>query len=99
MKNSPKGEIPWDLYFDFYQADAIAGISGGTTIQYIDIAGGTTFTQVPIGVAIISDNTFAVPLVCKNTSGKYTIRALDVNGSDFYVYTPSASSKFRVFYI
>ena len=36
MKNSPKGEIPWDLYFDFYQADAIAGISGGTTIKYID---------------------------------------------------------------
>ena len=25
MKNSPKGEIPWDLYFDFYQVDAIAG--------------------------------------------------------------------------
>ena len=36
MKNSPKGEIPWDLYFDFYQADAIARISGGTTIKYID---------------------------------------------------------------
>ena len=41
MKNSPKGEIPWDLYFDFYQADAIAGISTGTIIKYIDTQANT----------------------------------------------------------
>ena len=45
MKNSPKGEIPWDLYFDFYQADAIARISGGTTIKYIDTQ---TYTDLNI---------------------------------------------------
>ena len=27
MKNSPKGEIPWDFYFDFYLTDAFTNWS------------------------------------------------------------------------
>ena len=44
MKNSPKGEIPWDLYFDFYQADAITG-SGENWVDYSSMLTKSQYTS------------------------------------------------------
>ena len=95
MKNSPKGEIPWDLYFDFYQDDAITGISGGTTIKYID-----TQTNTDINITNILGFIFTEPFY-SGTRGLI----LGYNGSNKHIFVVNASggitttvANIRVFY-
>ena len=90
MKNSPKGEIPWDFYFDFYQADAIAGISTGTTIKYIDTQTNTYIsisnilgfepictTSTPFGFAIFRTGSNTC-ICCIDANGNMQILKFDI---------------------
>ena len=81
MKNSPKGEIPWDFYFDFYQAGAIAGISTGTTIKYIDTQTNTYISISNIlGFEPICTTSTPFGFVIFRTGSNTSICCINANG-------------------
>ena len=88
--------------FKFYWTDAIAGISGGTTIKYVDVNNGTNVKSYGniVGSYVVSCGTYDTLLgsiIVLRTSDNSAITAhIALNGS--ISTTVTSNIKHRVFY-
>ena len=78
--------------------DAIAGISGGTTIKSFYTKTNTGFSQVPIGFAPLEDDRNLGFVICNTKSSNYYIGVLSFGGN-YVTSLTTTSYSVCVFYI